>query len=422
MPVDYGSSRSYSRLLERIEIIRSGLRWKQHLDRVGIDRILRQINRLRDDVRLFAGPALYKKPIPSQSPQKPTTATMRRQALLDRGFQFKGVFGENPKLLETLETVEKAAQTDLPILIEGESGTGKELLAEVVHSNSERLEQAYIAVNCGAITPTLVESELFGHVKGAFTGANRDRQGKFEAAANGTIFLDEIGELSSENQVKLLRVLQNGEIQRVGSDQVITVDTRVVAATNRNLSRMIQEAKFREDLYYRLSVISVTLPPLRERTDEIPLLIDFIRKNAAKKMKREPIRLSTHLRRFLQNYTYPGNVRELQNIIDRLSCLADETADIEHLPEQIRPLKTVKAAVGDQQNKRPLNLNEIKKAAGEAAEKEFLEEQLRLTQGNVTELAKRLGKNRSYMQTLLKKRGVRAKAFKNKSGKKEEST
>ncbi len=415
--MDYGSSRSYSRLLERIEIIRSGLRWKKHLDRAGIDKILRQINRLRDDVRLFAGPVLYKKPTSASPTQKPTTTAMRRQALLDRGFQFKGVFGENPKLLETLETVEKAAQTDLPILIEGESGTGKELLAELVHSNSARAEQPYISVNCGAITPTLVESELFGHVKGAFTGANRDRQGKFEAAANGTIFLDEIGELSTENQVKLLRVLQNGEIQRVGSDQAITVDTRVVAATNRNLARMIQEGGFREDLYYRLGVISVTLPPLRERTDEIPLLIDFISKNAAKKMQREPIRLAARLRRFLQNHTYPGNVRELQNIIDRLSCLADETADIEHLPEQIRPLKPGKAEVGDNQNKTPLTLNEIKKAAGETAEKEFLEEQLRLTKGNVTELAQRLGKNRSYLQTLLKKRGIRAKAFKNKNGK-----
>jgi transcriptional regulator with PAS, ATPase and Fis domain len=413
--MNYGSSRSYTRLSERIEIIRSSLRWTQRLDRAGIDKILRQVNRLRDDVRLFAGPALYKKTAAAKKIKKPTTAALRRQALLDRSFQFKGVFGENRKLLETLETVEKAAHTDLPILIEGESGTGKELLAEVVHTNSERSEGNYISVNCGAITPTLLEAELFGHVKGAFTGANRDRQGKFEAAADGTIFLDEIGELSTENQVKLLRVLQNGEIQRVGSDKVITVDTRVAAATNRNLFEMIQDGSFREDLYYRLSVISVTLPPLRERTDEIPLLIDFISKNAAEKMKRQPVKLTPRLRRFLLNYSYRGNVRELQNIIDRLSCLADETADIEHLPEQIRPIRKIKTDAAANQKAEPFGLNDVKKAAGEAAEKEFLEEQLIITKGNVTELAKRLGKNRSYLQTLLKKRGIRAKAFKPKA-------
>ncbi|MDM8555191.1 sigma 54-interacting transcriptional regulator [Desulfococcaceae bacterium HSG7] len=419
--MNYGSSRSYTRLSERIEIIRSSLRWTQRLDRTGIDKILHQVNHLRDDVRLFAGPVLYKKSVAAKKIKKPTSAALRRQALLDRSFQFKGIFGENPKLLETLETVEKAAHTDLPILIEGESGTGKELLAEVVQANSERSEQPFISVNCGAITPTLLEAELFGHVKGAFTGANRNRHGKFEAAANGTIFLDEIGELSQENQVKLLRVLQNGEIQRVGSDQVITVDTRVVAATNRNLYQMIQDGCFREDLYYRLSVISVTLPPLRERSDEIPLLIDFISKNAAKKMNRQQVKLTPRLRRFLLNYSYRGNVRELQNIIDRLSCLADAMADIEHLPEQIRPIKKIKTASATDQKAGPLTLNDIKKAAGEAAEKEFLEEQLIITKGNVTELAKRLGKNRSYLQTLLKKRGIRAKGFKAKAVKRTET-
>jgi DNA-binding NtrC family response regulator len=157
------------------------------------------------------------------------------------------------------------------------------------------------------------------------------------------------------------------------------------------------------------------LPPLRERTDEIPLLIDFISKNAAEKMKRQPVKLTPRLRRFLLNYSYRGNVRELQNIIDRLSCLADETADIEHLPEQIRPIRKIKTDAAANQKAEPFGLNDVKKAAGEAAEKEFLEEQLIITKGNVTELAKRLGKNRSYLQTLLKKRGIRAKAFKPKA-------
>ncbi len=175
------------------------------------------------------------------------------------------------------------------MLIDGESGTGKELMAKVIHANGARADKPYISVNCGAIPDNLLESELFGHKKGAFTGASGDRKGKFESAHSGTIFLDEIGELPLSGQVKLLRVLESHEIQRVGSDETIAVDARIVAATNKNLRSSCEEGKFREDLFYRLSVIHVTLPPLRERKDEIPLLFEYFGDEAAEALKRRPV-------------------------------------------------------------------------------------------------------------------------------------
>jgi transcriptional regulator with GAF, ATPase, and Fis domain len=374
------------------------------------------VNKLREDVLLLSGVERYKKRISEKAPQKPKAAKKRLQDLMDRNFVFEGVFGENPSLLEALETVEKAARTDLPILIEGESGTGKELLAKLIHAGSDRSEKPFVSVNCGAITPTLLESELFGHVKGAFTGSVKDRKGKFETAKDGIIFLDEMGELSAESQVKLLRVLESGEIQRVGSDEVIRVNTRVLAATNRNLYQMATGGQFREDLYYRLSVISVTLPPLRERTDEIPLLIDYFCAEASEKLNRPAVKLSPRLRRFLQKHPFPGNIRELRNIVYRVACLADEVADLPNLPDTIRP-----SALGSEESDagrepgRFTTLAEARKAATDAAEKEFLEEHLTQTSGNVTELAKRLDMNRSYLQTLLKNHGLRAKDFKGKA-------
>jgi len=192
----------------------------------------------------------------------------------------------------------------------------------VIHANGARADRTYIGVNCGAIPDNLLESELFGHKKGAFTGASNDRKGKFESAHTGTIFLDEIGELPLAGQVKLLRVLEAHEIQRVGSDEPIAVDTRIVAATNRNLRRMSEEGRFREDLFYRLSVIHLTLPPLRERRDEIALLLAYFGDEAAAALKRQPVKMTLRLREFLRTYDYPGNIRELRNLVYRIVCLA----------------------------------------------------------------------------------------------------
>lgn len=411
MPMQTIQSVSFARLLEQIEIVRSGLRWATHMDRAGIQRVLHQINKLREGVLHYAGIEKIKAQKTEKMAAAKKSVKQRRQALLDRSFVFEGVFGENPKLLETLETVEKAAHTDLPVLIEGESGTGKELLAKVIHANSQRSQKPFISVNCGAITPTLLESELFGHVKGAFTGSIKDRKGKFEAADDGTIFLDELGELPPESQVKLLRVLQSGEIQRVGSDDFIQVDTRIVAATNRDLYDMTMDGRFREDLYYRIGVISVTIPPLRDRKDEIPLLLDYFGTEAVEQLNRSPIKLSPRLHHFLRNHAYRGNIRELRNIIYRIACLTDGVADLEHLPEHIRP------DLSDRQDGKAnaaLSLEAVRNAAVESAEKQFIEENLRKVGGNVTALAKHLDMNRSYLQTLLKKRGIRAKDFKKK--------
>jgi transcriptional regulator with PAS, ATPase and Fis domain len=402
---------SLSKTLERIEVIRSGLRWTPHLDRDGIQKVFRQMNDLRQEMLILSSAERYSQKQKSSAPE--ISAKQRLKALAGRNFVFKGVFGENPKISEILEIVEKTARTDLPILIQGESGTGKELLSVIVHANSRRAEHPFVTVNCGAIVPTLLESELFGHVRGAFTGAVKDRKGKFELADQGTIFLDEIAELPLESQVKLLRVLESGDIQRVGSDERICVNTRIVAATHRNLQQMMSEGKFREDLYYRLSVISVTLPPLRERRDEIGVLTDYFCKEAAEKLNRsEQIGLTSKLRNFLMNYVYPGNIRELKNIIYRISCLAEDTADISHLPDAIRPPL-------EQIPKSPvvincLSLEHARKTASEAAERQFLEDQLRKAKGNVTVLAKQLDMNRSYLQTLLKKQGVKPADFKKK--------
>jgi transcriptional regulator with GAF, ATPase, and Fis domain len=408
---------SYAGLMERIEILRSTLRWSTKLERPEIERLLRQSNTLRDEVMRMS----YKERFVTAAgaePARDQSPGQRRQALLDRNFAFEGTFGDNPKLLEALEIAEKAAPTDLPVLIDGESGTGKELMAKVIHANGARADKPYISVNCGAIPDNLLESELFGHKKGAFTGASHDRKGKFESAHGGTIFLDEIGELPLQGQVKLLRVLQSREIQRVGSDEVISVDTRIVAATNKNLRRLCEEGRFREDLFYRLSVIHVSLPPLRERKDEIPLLFEYLGDESAEALKRRPVKMTRRLREFLLNYAYPGNIRELRNIIYRISCLAGDTADLEHLPLDIRPelpaatAHNVTESASNASN--AASLSDAKRAASDEAERAFLERGLQEV-GTVAELARRCDMNRSHLQVLLKKHGIRSKDFRNQS-------
>ncbi|WP_454763308.1 sigma-54 interaction domain-containing protein [Cupriavidus campinensis] len=416
------SAVSFAGLIEKIEILRSTLRWASRLERPEIEKLLKQATALRDEVmglshkeRFVAAASTEPEAMPVVEPVA-LSARERRQALMERSFIFEGTFGDNPKLLEALEIAEKAAPTDLPVLIDGESGTGKELMAKVIHANGSRTDKPFISVNCGAIPDSLLESELFGHKKGAFTGAANDRRGKFESAHTGTIFLDEIGELPLAGQVKLLRVLEAHEIQRVGSDEVIAVDTRIVAATNKDLRRMSQAGTFREDLFYRLSVIHVTLPALRERRDEIALLVAYFGDESAGQLKRRPVKLTPRLRDFLMHYDYPGNIRELRNMMYRISCLAGDTADLAHLPQDIRPkpaaLSVVgagKAGVADVTT--ATSLAEAKRAASDEAERAFLERGLQEVGGTVAELARRFDMNRSHVQMLLKKHGIRSKDF-----------
>ena len=409
------STISYAGLLEKIEILRSALRWASRLERPGIEKLLRQASALRDEVMQLSHKERFVNAAAAEPTRSDLSRRQRRKALIERSFIFEGAFGDNPKLLEALEIAEKAAPTGLPVLIDGESGTGKELMAKVIHANGDRADRPFISVNCGAIPDNLLESELFGHCKGAFTGAVGDRKGKFESAHTGTIFLDEIGELPLPGQVKLLRVLEAHEIQRVGSDQTIRIDARVIAATNRNLRQLSDEGRFREDLFYRLGVIHVTLPPLRERKDEIPLLFEFFGDEAAEVLKRRPVEMTRRLRAFLLDYAYPGNIRELRNIIYRVSCLAGQTADLEHLPADIRPASQAQAAGpesgGDGHLLSADALSEVKRIASDLAEREFLQRGLQEVGGIVIELAKRCNMNRSHIQVLLKKHGIQSKEF-----------
>jgi transcriptional regulator with GAF, ATPase, and Fis domain len=415
--IDGHSALSYAGLIEQIEILRSALRWASRLERPEIEKLARQAGALRDEVVRLSYQERFVRAAATNDSHAALGQRQRREALLARHFVFDGVFGENPRLLEALEVAEKAAPTTLPVLIDGESGTGKELMAKVIHANSVRAERPFVSVNCGAIPHDLLESELFGHRKGAFTGATSDRPGKFECAHGGTIFLDEIGELPLAGQVKLLRVLESHEIQRVGADQTIRVNARIVAATNRDLRRLCADGRFREDLFYRLGVIHLTLPPLRERRDEIPLLLQFFCSEAAAALGRGPIDLSQRLYAFLLDHSWPGNVRELRNLVYRLSCLAGRTADLEHLPCELRP-----SPAGDPEAQRTTGpatesepsaaaLRDVKRLASDQAERAFLEHGLQQVGGLVTELARRCEMNRTHVQMLLKKHGIRSKDY-----------
>jgi DNA-binding NtrC family response regulator len=245
------------------------------------------------------------------------------------------IIGQSPAFVETMKLVGRVAQTNLPVLITGESGTGKEVVARAIHRRSQRATKAFVAVNCGALPSELIESELFGHARGSFTGAERDRQGLFEEADGGTIFLDEITETTSAFQVKLLRALQEGEIRRVGSSRATHVDVRVIAATTRDPEAEVERERFRQDLLYRLNAVCLHLPPLRERREDILALA----KHFAARTGATPdldLRFSPKAIELLENYTWPGNIRELENAVLRASALSDQIIQAEDLPERVR--------------------------------------------------------------------------------------
>ncbi len=255
---------------------------------------------------------------------------------LNNVFQLSRFIGNAPAVREILDKVKAVADTDVTVLIEGESGTGKELIAGMLHENSRRAKGPMIRVNCGALTKSILESELFGSVKGAFTGADKDRPGLFEAAHGGTIFLDEIGEMDPESQVRLLRVIESREVMRVGSSKAIPVDVRIVAATNKSLLTQTEDQEFREDLYYRLAVIKLHLPPLRERTEDIPLLFNQFIVEFNEKYGKSVTGLSPELLSFFQAYHWPGNIRQFRNVIEAMTVLArDDILQKADLPQDL---------------------------------------------------------------------------------------
>ena len=314
------------------------------------------------------------------------------------------LIGNSPPMLKVLKLVKKVVNTPTTVLLLGETGTGKELLAKIIHYNSTRKDEAFIIQNCGAIPDTLLQSELFGHIKGSFTGAISNKQGLFEIADKGTIFLDEIGDTSPALQLGLLRVLQEGEIKPVGSAESKKVDVRIIAATNKNLEEEVKSGRFREDLYYRLSVFPIILPPLRERQLDIPdLIYYFIEKYAARINKRIK-GIDKKVLQTLMNATFPGNIRELENEIERLITLADEDEVV--TPDLLSPRFSQVQVNADFPEQTDL------KTAIEYLERKMITKALKNTNGNILRSARELGISRVGLHKMLNRHGITAEKFK----------
>jgi len=325
---------------------------------------------------------------------------------------FEEIVGRSPALAKLLADVELVAGTETSVLIQGETGSGKELIARAIHARSRRAEHPLVKLNCAAIPAGLVESELFGHERGAFTGASDRRIGRFELAKGGTVFLDEIGELPLDVQSKLLRVLQEREFERVGSSRTLAADVRVIAATNRDLKTMLAEGRFRSDLYYRLNVFPVLLPPLRERLEDVPLLAGFFLARYAPQIGRAASRLSARAAERLLRYAWPGNVRELENVIERALILAPREAKELDVPEALLPVAAPTTAVPQRAPSRPSAAppTAAKPTSLEAVERGHIEATLRATGWRIEGAqgaAKRLGLSPSTLRSRMQKLGIR---------------
>lgn len=314
----------------------------------------------------------------------------RERALLredqDCRFSCGSMVAEHPAMARVVELARKVAPTNATVLVTGESGTGKEIIAHCIHNNSPRAGRAFVAVNCAALSPTLIESELFGHEKGSFTGAVAQHVGRFERAHGGTLFLDEIGELDANLQAKLLRVLQDKTFERVGGSRQISVDVRVIAATNRDLKRNVAEGKFREDLYYRLNLFPIELPPIRERGGDIVKLARHFLQRAGRSMSKSDLRLTPAAEQVLMGYAWPGNVRELENMMERMAILCEDVVEPDDLPI---------TASGPA---RPVLFKEI--------ERQAIFDALEANRGNRTKTAQQLGISLRTLQYRLKEYGI----------------
>ena len=321
------------------------------------------------------------------------------RATLNEKYGFENILGRSPALLQVLDTAARAARTNSTVLIRGETGTGKELVARAIHFNSARKDKPLITINCSAIPKELLESELFGHTKGAFTGAVADKKGKIEMADRGTLFLDEIGEMPSELQVKLLRLIQEGEIEKIGSEAKNQVDVRIIAATHRDLQAMIEDGTFREDLYYRLAVIPLVLPPLRERLEDLPDLVEHFFRKSKEKSGRADLSLSPALMPYFTRYRWPGNVRELQNVLERIAVLArGNEITIHDLPEFLRQERAAVDALEIDLQPQGVSL--------EAIEKELILKALEKCHWNQTHAARYLDISRKTLIYRMERHGI----------------
>ena len=314
---------------------------------------------------------------------------------LDKRFGFSGIIGNSEPVRRTIELCKQVAETDVSVLISGENGTGKELIARAIHENSLRKKRPLVPLNCAALSPQLVESELFGHEKGAFTGANFQKKGRFEFAHLGTLFLDEVGDIPLETQVKLLRVLEDGEIQRVGSNEPVRVDVRLISATNRDLEKAIAESKFREDLYYRLKVVEIRLPPLRERRQDVPLLVHHFVEQFSNAYRKPIDGIEREALNILSGYAWPGNVRELKHAIENMVVVSrGRTLSVDNLPESIHRAERAKPTA-DLESLVGIPLDEV--------ERILIEKTLVQVDGNRAEAARILGIGERTLYRKLKK-------------------
>jgi two-component system response regulator AtoC len=328
--------------------------------------------------------------------------------------------GENRKMKEVREIIEQVADTDITILIRGESGTGKEVVARSIFQLSNRRDSPFVKVNCAALPSELLESELFGFEKGAFTGAQKRKLGKFEFANHGTIFLDEISEMHPNLQAKLLQVLQDGEFSRLGGEADVHVDTRIIAATNRNLEKAVQEGSFREDLFYRLNVVTILLPPLRERKDAIPVLADFFLRKYNEQYRKSVKQLSSETVSVMMQYQWPGNVRELENIAKRIVVLGNEQAVVAEIAEKVHPAQgeadlvdaemEISSIGADLSNGGGVDLKAIAKRAAQIAEKRVIQRVLHQTRWNRKEAAERLQISYKALLYKMKEAGLSERA------------
>ena len=322
------------------------------------------------------------------------------RANLDQKYGFENILGRAGSLLQVLDTAARAARTHSTVLIRGETGTGKELLARAIHFNSARKHKPLITINCAAIPKELLESELFGHTKGSFTGAVADKKGKIEIADGGTIFLDEIGEMPLELQVKLLRLIEEGELEKIGSEGRNQVDVRIIAATHRDLQAMIEDGMFREDLYYRLVVIPLVLPPLRERVEDIPDLVEYFFRKSQQKNERPELVMSPALLPYFARYRWPGNVRELENVVERMVVLArSNEITLEDLPEFLRRERAGVEALEIDLPPQGVSL--------EAIEKELIVKALERCGWNQTQAARYLDISRKTLIYRMERHGIR---------------
>lgn len=329
--------------------------------------------------------------------------------------EFGELVGKSRKMRQIFSLLEKISPSLATIIIEGETGTGKELVAKAIHASSHRKNKPFVVFDCSAVTPTLIESELFGHEKGAFTGAIKQRKGAFEAAYGGTVFLDEIGELSLDLQPKLLRALEQREIKRVGSNEKIPLDVRVICATNRDLKQEVQDGNFREDLYYRLSVVKVHLPPLRERPEDIPLIIKkFLEHSKFNKLPDGALKVrlvEDEALKMLQRYQWPGNVRELANIVERTVSMAEgDTITASHLSyvfQEVDPLLDSTPELGvNIEVDTSMPFKEAKQKIVENFEKDYLEELLKKYNYNVSKASREAKIDRKHLRNLIKKYNI----------------